>query len=176
VERVAVQLRDEPVLRPVQVDLVTLHDAVAGGLRQTVLAEEAAQPAFEPRSRRRRSVQQAPEVAGRPGLQVLEPHELAHQRLGERGVELIEGERLREVEQCAEGRGDRDPPVDGHVPGVAGRDEVIDRPPLQTGAQQLPPRDDPMLRLRDRRHPEWSRFARYRGVNRLHPARIARPA
>jgi hypothetical protein len=57
---------------------------------------------------------------------------------------------------------------------AAGRDEVIDRATLQTRPQQLPPRDDTVLRTRDAsRNREWSNFARYRGVNLLHPARIA---
>jgi hypothetical protein len=117
VERVAVELRDEPVLRPVQVDLVALHDAVGDRLRQTVRAQQAAQPAFETRTRRRRGRQQLAQLPGGAGLELLEPHELAHQRLGERGVERVEGERLGEVQQRAEGRGDRDAPVDGHVLG-----------------------------------------------------------
>jgi hypothetical protein len=39
---------------------------------------------------------------------------------------------------------------------------------------ELPPRHDPVLRRRDpRRNGKWSKFARYSGVNLLHPATIA---
>ena len=56
----------------------------------------------------------------------------------------------------------------------AGRDEVIDRAPLQTRPQQLPASDDSVLRSGDPRcNREWSDFARYRGVNSLHPATMA---
>jgi hypothetical protein len=117
VDLVAVDLHDELELRPVEVDLVSAHEAVAGWLRQPMLAEETPEVALEPRSRRCRGGHEFREPPGRPLLHVLEPHELAHERLGERGVQGIEGERLGEVEERAEGRGDRDPPVDRHILG-----------------------------------------------------------
>ena len=60
---------------------------------------------------------------------------------------------------------------------AAGADQVIDRPRLQSGPQQLPAGDDPVVRTRDtRRNGKWSEFARYRGVNSLHPTILAPPA
>jgi len=115
VELVAVDLGDEPVLGPVQVDLEALHDAVGGRLRQAVLAQEGANRAFQARPRRRGGAHELRQPSRGPGLHVLEPDQLAHQRLGQRRVQGIEGEVAGEIQQCAEGRGDGDSPVDGHV-------------------------------------------------------------
>jgi hypothetical protein len=60
---------------------------------------------------------------------------------------------------------------------TAGRHEVIDRVSAQTRPQQLPPRDDPVLRARDpRREGKWSDFTGYRPVNSLHPTILPPPA
>jgi len=113
----AVQLRDELQLRPVQVDLVTLDDAVGDRLPQAVLAQECAEVPLEARAGRRCGLEQSAEPAGRPCLQILDAHQPPDHRLSERGVEVIEGEVARDVEECAKRRGDRDPPVDGDVLG-----------------------------------------------------------
>ena len=80
--------------------------------------EQAPEVALEPGLRRRGGVEQASQVARGAGFEGLERHELADQRLGQRGVEGIEGELAGEVQQCPEGRGDRDAPVGRDVFGA----------------------------------------------------------
>jgi len=115
VELVAVELRHEALLRPVQVDLEPLDDAVRDRLGQPVLAQQRPEVALQARARRRGRGEQRAQVPGRSHPQVVELNQLAHERLGERGVEGIEGEVAGEVEERADGSGDRDAPVEGEV-------------------------------------------------------------
>ena len=75
-------------------------EAVADLLGEVVVAEELAQVALEPRFRGCGGVEQLAQPARGAGLEVLEPDELSYERLGERGVQGIEGavaERSRSV-------------------------------------------------------------------------------
>src|SRR6185295_8596837 len=80
---VAIDLHDQALLGPVQVDLDARDEAVAGRLRQAVLAQQGAEATLERRPRGRGPGDEALELAACPRSQVLERDQLAHQRLGE---------------------------------------------------------------------------------------------